>query len=86
MGEVRVSRLVHLFDKLLGKQLEYSGFPKKITKDFKMFSNLFLVAGIAIILWVGLFVFYLSSSQRHQSIEKELNELEILLGPEEHDE
>ena len=51
-----------------------------------MFSNLLLVAVIAIVLWVGLFVFYLSSSQRHQTIEKELNELETLLGPEEQDE
>ncbi|MEM7333443.1 MAG: hypothetical protein AAF490_15245 [Chloroflexota bacterium] len=50
-----------------------------------MFSNLLLVAGIATILWVGLFVFYLASSRRHQAIEKDIQELEKLLGPEEQD-
>lgn len=48
-----------------------------------MFSNLLLVAVLAIVLWTGLFVFYMASSRRHQSIENELQALKDMLGPEE---
>lgn len=48
-----------------------------------MFDNLVIVAVIAIVLWVGLFVFYLISSRQQQKIERDLQDLEKMLGDEE---
>lgn len=49
-----------------------------------MFDNLIIVAVIAIILWVGLFIFYLISSRQQQKIERDLQDLESMLQDEEH--
>ena len=45
-----------------------------------MFSSLLAVAVIAIFIWIGLFVFYLFTSQRQRTIEEDLYALEKKLG------
>lgn len=48
-----------------------------------MFENFVAVAVVAIVLWIGLFIIYLVSSQRQHKIEQDLRDLEAMLSDDE---
>ncbi len=45
-----------------------------------MFENLMFVAGIAAVLWLGSFVYYLFTSRQQNDIAREIEALEEQLG------
>ncbi len=45
-----------------------------------MFENLIFIAGIAAVLWLGTFVYYLFTSRQQSEIAREIEDLEEQLG------